>query len=260
MPSYRLPPDLQADLTWLWTQADADLGVCSGGDIQHRGPADFEAVRGENGISITESREDNTRNAASSRARSHARYDEEHRLMWHMLVPKGDVHVTSTDDPANGIMADNGVPFMFDRTPMPQWARRIISKDRDRMRRVHGSVQRLLERPNGPRHQRVLFRVYGPVQRHPVYYGRVGSELAPLVEYCDAIASKISPSVTATEAGEQVLNKSTSEIVVRAIKNQADAMLVEASKAYAECDQERRQERIADRRRKFALILGGRAA
>ncbi len=245
---YRLPSDLQADLSWYWCDADADLGVCSGGDIEHRGPPP------DSGPSTSRKPKAETR--TEQRMVRHAAKDEEIRLMWHTLKCTGDSHANSIDDPVNNGLLAAGEPALFDRTPMPAWARRIVSRDRAKMTRVHATVNRLARGPNGARHQRVLYRVYGPVSRHPVCYGRVGSELAPLVEYTDAVVAKMAAGALPSEAGEAVLHKGVTEKAVRQVREQAQAMLEAASRAYEACHEAEKTERQHARRARFRALLG----
>jgi hypothetical protein len=248
---YRLPPDKQTDLTWFWTEADADMGVCSTGNIEHRGPPPSDVVLAESAVRVRRPKRHELA------VRRWATRDEELRLMWHELVCHGDEHVVSIEDPVLPTIGDGPMEAGFERTPMPTWARRVISKDRARASRVHATIQRLVRGHSGPAHERVLYRVYGPVMRHPFCYGRVGSELAPLVEYTEVVARLITPAVTPTEAGERCLaKKGVAESQVSLIKRQADALLVAASKAYAECAERQRDEMAEARAMRVHRLMG----
>jgi hypothetical protein len=250
MNGFRLSSDVQAELTWIWCYADADLGMCIGADLSHRGPPDKEQLQKQGMREVEHERGQRFR---SSKAKL-AKRDEELRLMWQTIVCKGDRHVSAKDDPVDCTMASGGEPFVMDRTPMPQWAMRIVSKDRQKATRVHRTLQRLIGYDSGIVHARVLYRAYGPVLRHPVCYGRVGAELSPIVEHTNVVAALIRAGQTPQDAGESLLRKG-SEMVVHRVKARAEAMLVAASKSYTKAHQEERRQRMQDREAKFRALL-----
>lgn len=253
---YRLKPDMQSDLEWYWCQCDADLGVCSTGNIEHRAPKEVEQTEG---VVVRDRR---GWRKLSPEVRADVRWskqDEEIRLMWRELKCKGDTHVVSIEDPVwpDGMLDEDGLRRDgLPRTPMPTWARRVISNDRRRAVTIHAAITRMVKTDGGPRHERVLYRVYGPATRHPVCYGRIGSELAPIVEYTDAVSRFMTAGVTRTEAGEKVLGKGTSDRQVAEVRVQANRLLEEASRAYAEAAEANDAERGRERKRRIPVILG----
>jgi hypothetical protein len=258
--AYRLASDLQADLTWLWCESDAALGVCSTGNIEHRGPPPKDVVNNESGVRVTPPRirlalAGGTRHRGEIKTERWARKDDELRLMWQELVCHGDSHVVSIEDPV--------LPGQIDRTPMPAWARRVISHDRKRAVRVHATIRAMVQSAGGPAHERVLWRVYGPEHRHPLCYGVVGHELANLVEYTDVVARLITPSVTPTEAGETVLGRrgkmGPPAAQVTEVRRQANALLEAASRAYSAAHDARRAEKTRERESRVRRILAGAA-
>lgn len=252
MSAYRLPSDLQADLAWFWNEADSAVGVCSTGDITHRSPP----VDRESGVRL---RVYEPRRKISRAERGHERQRrirEDVERLWHTLPCKGDEHVNSIDDPVSGVMASGGEPFILDRTPMPQWARRIVSHDRKRSTQVHAALKILSVSPGGPMHALVLYRTYGPACRHPICYGRVGNELAPLVEYTDQVVRLMGPEVTASEAGERALGKGAPDARVSEIRRQCNSLLEAASRAYFAAATAERTEREEQRASRFRALLG----
>jgi hypothetical protein len=226
MASYRLPHDMQDDLTWFWCEAESEMGVRSStGALIDRLELRIGMARsGREQANDTEPRTIHWRRA---------RIDAALRL--YCLF--GTVHDSDQ--------------FRV-RDPMPDAAARA----RDRSTRIHSAVVRLVQLPGGPGHTRVLHRVYGPATRHPLCYGRVGSELAPLIEYTPMVWDTMrAESCTAQEAGEKLLRKS-GEKMAYDLKEQAQALLVSSSRAFYALYQDEKRSRQETRRAKFREILG----
>lgn len=260
MSGYRLTSDVRSELTWLWCYADGDLGMCHGANIESRGIVEKSDIDEDefNKLGLMSWKCGPRGSRAASKKESKqariAKRDEELRLMFQTIVCKGDGHVSAKDDPVDCTMASGGEPFVMDRTPMPQWAMRINSPERKKATRIHRTLQLLIGAEDGIVHHRVLYRVYGPVQRHPVCYGRIGEELAPLVEYTDVVAELIRSGMTPTDAGESLLRKGN-EVAAHRVKGQAEKLLQAASHAYSAAHHNERKRRTQDREAKFRALL-----
>jgi hypothetical protein len=230
---YRLSSDSQADLSWYWCSAEADIGQKSnaGATIERArvlaasnvgaGPIPAEPPSGIR-LALAAS------NFESRRAAQDARL----RMYWLLGPPAQD----------RGQLVD----------PMPDRA----EKHRVRLLKVDRTVRRLIRMPRGAWHQLILYRVYGPVTRHPLMYGKLGTELSNLVEYTPTVCARIRAGVPPQQAGEAVLHKDVSLRAVTDVRLEAEALLVAASRAYEVAEAAERDDRTAARSARFRAILG----
>lgn len=222
-PAYRLPPDLQSDLSWYWCEAESELGV--------RSSTGSQIARLEIG--------------AGSKAAIREAVQKNPDLRFELTTPEPDPVVRRRKlreaklrySLLFGPVHDSRECRVYD--PFPEGGEHA----RQRMRLIHDALHRLGRSDGGPGHQRILFRVYGPRSPHLPSYGLVGSELAPLVEYTGKFQG-LPPKTKLTEE------------TLRGIRRQAAELLAQASTAYLAHYRAAKRERRDVKRARFRSQVG----
>jgi hypothetical protein len=267
--SCRLSPDQQADLTWHWCHAESELGVRSttGNQIsmlQARAmpegtrAADMAARIEDEPLRYTDGR------ALSAKERKWTREDAEVRAVFQTLSIGGG----SSGDCTRYRMAFagshlDGIPIDVDQvTYEPDWARIAggAAVVRQRSRRVWGTLQRMKAKPEGVRHEFVLYRVYGPKtnvlqeSKALARNEREIAELVPIFEYCPEITRRFDGSIDRRRVLELALRKPSTSLT-RVLREQAKDVLADACGAYsAAAEHEIVSQRASKRSRVLRLM------
>lgn len=242
----RLSPDQQADLTWFWCEAESALGVRSttGSQIvMLQSRAMPEAVRVDPGLALERWRLGGPEERAAMRAERWEREDQQARDIFQTLSVGGG----SAGDCTRYKMAFSGshldgIPIDIDQvTYEPDWARIAggAAVVRQRSRRVWGTLQRMKAKPEGVRHEFVLYRIYGPrtnvLQEAKLLAKdqREINELVPIFEYTPEITRRFDGSVDRRRVLELALRK-PSVSLTRVLREQAKVVLADACGAYGD--------------------------
>lgn len=218
MATYRLPPDLQADLVWYWCESEAGLGVRSSMGAQQQQllasscPDPPPSTR-DPGAALQRWRVASPEERHAMRVARWNAADDLLRSDWRTMKVAASPPSARQEQLLGDLAPDDLTQTTFE----PDWAR-LVGKAAEARRRsveVHSSLCRLRRGAHGVTHQLVLFRVYGDPLRDSTE-----DEVKNLRGYAE----------TVSELRE---------------------MLLAASRAYADAHRAERDMRREDRRRRF---------
>jgi len=242
---FRLQPDLQKELTWFWCEFDGDAGLRSNFEV-NRAQIERHVVPDE---ACPSPPPDGIRLALDSPSRRWASKDEQLRQMWETM------HVHESPQCAREIDLLDFLQMMRSKVILGERAS-LVNDALRRMVRLHG-----------PHHERVLYRVYGPLKALRRGFEAVEkqrnttalNELAQLIEYTDVVEQARGVHQSYSEAAEKLLSHAKSATVER-IRTECNYMLEAASRCYVECRRAVVEERKATDDARFAAKLAGGAS
>jgi hypothetical protein len=241
---YRLPPDLQGDLTWYWTEAESALGVRSttGSQVallQARAMPEKERI--DPGLALERWRLGGPEERKAMRAERWEREDQAARDVFQTLsVGKGSAGDCTRYKRAFATSSIDGVPIeLSEITYEPDWSRisGAAAQVRQRSRRVWRNLHRMKGQPVGVRHEFILFRAFGPQvnvlqESKTIAKEREARELEPLYEFTPEISRRLDGSISRRRVLELALRK-PSPSLQRVLREQARTVLCDASWAYS---------------------------
>jgi hypothetical protein len=203
---YRLPHDLQNDLTWFWCEAEAALGVCSNaGAIENTLLLKSmpEVERDPDAISpMHRWRLATPEQRIEMRRERWDREDQIIRDIWQTMCVHDDAVGKPSEPDGN-------------------------AETRGRVARVAAALHRLVRGDRGPLHQRVLYCVYGQ-------YDRNVDDVTPVLQYTDEVIQRTTCTGLTWREAMQELTRDGAARTLSDIRRNANRLLENASKAFLE--------------------------
>lgn len=264
---FRLSQDLQDDLVWYWTEAESALGVRSttGSQIvmlQSRAMPD--APRGDTGLALERWRLGGPEVREAMRKERWEREDQAARAVFQtMQVGSGSGGDCTRYRMAFAGSRIDGVPVDIEQvTYEPDWAKIAggAAQVRQRSRRVWGTLRRMKDRPGGPQHEFVLYRVYGPklalLQESKLLTktDQEQKDLGPLFEYTPEISRRFDGGVERRRVLELAL-RNPSPSLTRVLRAEAQEVLEQAWSAYSDADAAMRGAEAHKKRQRFLKMM-----